>query len=333
MRKKTAGITRLISYMQDTAGIDIRLEKLNGVKNIPLGIHAGYQFHRLIMLDKEFILAWPKHPSDLTPAVYKKHAEVIRKNTGSLPVLLLPACPAFARKRYIHHKLPFIVPGKQMYLPDLLIDLREHFTNIRQKQEQLGPAAQVCILYHLHNHLPQPFFPGALADMLPYTPMTMTRAIGELESHGLCRTDKQGKHKAVWFNYKARRLWDQALPLLQTPVKKHLFLENKLNQNDITLYTAGTAALGQKSMIAPDTVPEYAISQGTLKYLNENNGFTTTQLPENAGLRLEVWTYDPACLAKGKCVDDLSLYLALRSSTDERIQQALDKVIKEFPWQ
>jgi len=40
---------------------------------------------------------------------------------------------AYNRKRLIEQKVPFIVPGNQMYLPMLAIDLREHFRRIREE--------------------------------------------------------------------------------------------------------------------------------------------------------------------------------------------------------
>ena len=42
-------------------------------------------------------------------------------------VYVTGALASYERKRLIEQKVPFMVPGNQLYLPDLGIDLREYF--------------------------------------------------------------------------------------------------------------------------------------------------------------------------------------------------------------
>ena len=53
---------------------------------------------------------------------------------------------------------------------------------------------------------------------------------------------------------------------------------------------------------------------------------------EQATAQIEVWSYEPKILGDNEKVDTLSLYLSLRDSPDERIQQQLETLIREFPW-
>lgn len=43
----------------------------------------------------------------------------------------------------------FIVPGKQLYLPSLLVDLREHFKNKKTAAKGLLPSAQAILIYRI----------------------------------------------------------------------------------------------------------------------------------------------------------------------------------------
>ncbi len=53
---------------------------------------------------------------------------------------------------------------------------------------------------------------------------------------------------------------------------------------------------------------------------------------ENSAV-VERWKYDPVPLsAEGKRVDMLSLALSLRDNHDERVQGALDELLKDLPW-
>jgi len=52
---------------------------------------------------------------------------------------------------------------------------------------------------------------------------------------------------------------------------------------------------------------------------------------------LEVWKYNPEILVKRlhndmKVVDPLSLYLSFKENTDERIEMALEQIIKKYIW-
>jgi len=48
---------------------------------------------------------------------------------------------AFNRKRLIEQKVPFIVPGNQMYLPTLAIDLRELELSLKDNRDERVEAS------------------------------------------------------------------------------------------------------------------------------------------------------------------------------------------------
>jgi len=47
---------------------------------------------------------------------------------------------------------------------------------------------------------------------------------------------------------------------------------------------------------------------------------------------MESWAYDPLLLGKDGQVDSLSLFLSLRESVDERVQQQTAKLITQVSW-
>ena len=90
---------------------------------------------------------------------------------------------------------------------------------------------------------------------------------------------------------------------------------------------AGLTALSQLTAIADDRLPTYALSAEVYQASLEKGIFHGCDGPEEANLRLETWNYDPLLLARGDWADALSLYLSLRESPDERIQQQLTELI------
>jgi len=59
-----------------------------------------------------------------------------------------------------------------------------------------------------------------------------------------------------------------------------------------------------------------------------------TSLPDSdtAQARIELWSYDPRLLSAAETVDPLSLYLAMRSTEDERAEQALEQLLEGITW-
>jgi hypothetical protein len=53
---------------------------------------------------------------------------------------------------------------------------------------------------------------------------------------------------------------------------------------------------------------------------------------DEANACIEAWTYDPRLLAADGRVDALSLYLSLRDSPDERVQQQLESLLEAVSW-
>ena len=96
-----------------------------------------------------------------------------------------------------------------MYLPDLCLDLREHFRKIRKSRKILSPATQTVIIYALIHKNDQKFIPSELAKELGYSAMTMTRALDELESLGIGEIFQKGRERFLHFMKDKLALWEQ----------------------------------------------------------------------------------------------------------------------------
>jgi DNA-binding MarR family transcriptional regulator len=245
-------------------------------------------------------------------------------------IFLGQSLSSFNRQRLIAYKVPFIIPDNQMYLPDLAIDLKEHFVKARSKIKSLGPAAQVVVLYLLLNPDVDAVTPKELADRLDYSTMTMSRAVDEIEAAGLADVFLDGKRRVAQFDKNRRQLWETALPYLKTPVIKRLWADRSAK---IDLLTAGESALAKYSMLTPPKRPTYAISSKGWKLLKAEISVEGSLYIEEAQFQLEIWRYEPQILAEQETVDPFSLYLSLKETQDERIEAALAEMMeKKVQW-
>ena len=74
------------------------------------------------------------------------------------------------------------------------------------------------------------------------------------------------------------------------------------------------------------------MSQHSWKTALENDVLKQIPYPDEGAVEVEVWNQDPGILGSNGSVDPLSLYLSLRKTDDERIQIALDELMRKIQW-
>lgn len=252
-----------------------------------------------------------------TPLQIEKQRDSLEKIFNRPVVFCFEKLESFQRKRLIEKKIAFIHKDKQMYMPLLFIDLKEYGVSRKPERNVFSPAAQCIVLYHL---LKQPLDGLVFSDiskLLPYSPMSITRAVQEYLSHGLC--DVTGtKEKKIIFKFAPAELWEQSKSLCISPVKKTYYTD-EINISRYIL--SGESALAKYTMVQEPGVPCYAVSRAQMQELKKNNQFLAPYI--TGGPCIEVWSYDPALLSSDKAADPLSLYLRYLNDEDERIQKAI----------
>jgi DNA-binding MarR family transcriptional regulator len=317
----------IANYLAATLGIEPQFRDWSGVSALPHLLRAAYDFSQMALLNQTFLLLLKTGEDAFSPATLAKHLSWLAENTGFRGIFGALSLESFTRKRLIEHKIPFIVPGNQLYLPDLGIDLRERFRKQKARTDMLSAPAQAVLLARLLRKPPvKDWTATSLAGCLNTTKMSMSRAIDDLEAKGFIHILPQGRQKFIKFTAQGRALWEKALPALASPVYKRVYLE-KIELSDLTL--AGISALSKLSMITADARQVYAISRAGWERLRPS--VTTVPIPE-APVELELWRYDPTLFSSNKTVDTLSLVLSFAGEKDERIEQALRRMLKEFQW-
>lgn len=320
------------AYVETTLGLVTHFSPAPESDQWPLHLTEAYHVRRLRLLTDEF-LALHVREASATPSALAKHADWIRQRTGLRSLFVFDSLAHYQRRRLIETKLPFLCPGNQLYLPDLGIDLREQVKAPVEKVTRLAPAAQVLVLACLHRKIvPHDSFTGVeLGAKFDYTKMTMARAVDDLRQLQWIETEGSRQSSRHRFVIGGRELWDQARPHLRSPVTKRLFLEEWFTGEK---FKAGESALEELTMLGPPRRATWAVTSARWKTLQHEP--STHLIPEaakdNAHAEFELWRYDPALLATPGRVDSLSLVLSFQDNPDERIQLAVDDVLRKFPW-
>jgi len=320
-------------YLKEVLGVSITLIPVNKPETdrLPFYIKESFRFSKAELFNQSVIFAESLPDLAFTSLQYGKMLELVKNINGKEVILVLDQLSSLERKRLIQRRINFIVPGTQLFLPSLLIDLQEKYKPKQEKSGKLLPSAQFIILYRiLHGEIMETLPLKALAKKLGYTPMGISKSVENLKKLNLCTTEGT-KEKYIRFNKNIQTIWHTAQSFLSSPVLKKIFADElpannlllKSNESALPEYT-DMAEAGQV-YLAMEKGDYYALQKkGRLKNENESEGIYC----------IEVWKYDPAILANGISkegnVDPLSLFLSLKETMDERIESAREQIIENY---
>jgi DNA-binding MarR family transcriptional regulator len=326
--KQNSGETNrtLAAYLNETLGINVVFEPWNEAIRLPPYLRERYSFFQMDLLGFPCVLMVDLGTERNTPAAIGKHRQQVAARWNGGILYAAQTLSATDRARLVAVKVPFLIPGRQLYLPPLGIDFRERFSSAGASSGYLSPVAQLIVLGVMLGKKWADSTPTDLAKRLGYTKMTIGRAFGEISAAGLATIRSAGRAKRFSFVATGKDLWRSALPRLRSPVKAVAEYPAQIEESNV--FISGLSALSDYTNLAP---PEYTIF--AVRSLGTTRAAASQPEREPAGKALlERWAYNPVFLAEGHRVDRLSLYLSLYGASDERVEKALDELLEGVPW-
>jgi len=311
----------------------------NELAKLPVYVNQIYRIYTTSLLDQKIILVQLVNSNNLSVAQTEKQLKNLKKLFNKKVVLILDQVVSYNRSRLIKKRINFIVPGKQLFLPEMLIDLKEGgLKNIAAVEKQyLIPSAQVIILYHIlglstdWDIEKNPF--KDIAAKLNYSAMAISKAVDNLQKLDLITTVGE-KEKYIRFRYDKVEMWDtiEGKGIWNNPVFKRIYIDEI--PSGVRTWYCNTSALPEYSDMNRSRQNYLAIGRTLYNKLNKEDLFINAN-PTEGSYCLEIWKYDPGILtecamADELLVDPLSLYLTLKSSQDERIEMALEQIKEKF---
>ncbi len=318
-------IEDLTAYLYKILGVRVSVKSWKGHDKLPFFLNDLYDFYEISLLEHSCLLLVAKESSKETPATIRKHKEQVQKIWKGPCIYVQETIAHYNRKRLIEERIPFIIPGNQLYLPEIGIYLSEYYRKQHENvKKKISPSTQMVVIYMLFQKTPEKITPSDLAKKLGYTLMTMTRAFDELKVTGICEIQKKGRELCLLFKENKCELWEQAKPWMSTPVKSCVWIEQKNKE----MVLSGLSALSCFTALNADLLPIYAMSAKRWKEL----GIQGLPSSEKASFELEIWHYDPSLFAQKNIVNPFSLYLSLQEKADERIEFALEEMMRNIKW-
>jgi DNA-binding MarR family transcriptional regulator len=320
---------KTINYIKEVFGLDLYVEPIpkEQTDKLPLYIALEYELFTARLLNTNVLLAQKKTKEPLSIIRYKIQFRTLTRVFKCPVILVLPDMEAYKRNRLIQQRINFVIDGKQIFLPELLLDIREYNLKV-DKNDILTPAAQCILLYHLQKESLNNCTYQQIAEKVKYPYLSVTRATDILQKLGLC-TVNTSKIKIIIFEDDKKALWQKALAYFRTPVLRTVYYERISNED--VCFISDINALAYYTNINPEKEVQLAVSLDELKniVLSEEREYPRDY---DCKYSVQIWRYNPAILAENGVVDPLSLYLSLNWNKNERVEMALEQLIELQKW-
>ncbi len=310
-------------YLAELTGCEIRMmtHAPKDDDKLPLAIASCYTLFDVEFMETKVTIASPIEEEGISPIQLAKHQAKMMETFQHPVIFALKTVESYNITRLTRSKVNFIVPGKLIFIPSLLIVLRELKNSVKAMPEKMPPVAQMLVLYHLEKGTIEGLNTSEIADLTKLAYPTINVALRWLEANNIIALIG-GKQKHVQIASGKMELWNKCLPLMSSPVERILYADTKPSEGLL----AGETAMGHYTMLAEPATPIVAIDKTTAK---KNAAVMNKQYGD---IQVEVWKYSPTMLSEDGYADRLSLYLCMKDSEDERVQLECDTLIEEIKW-
>lgn len=328
------------SHLRAALHVSASFKTWENEKGLPLFLANGFEYRQTELFGHSILLAVPKSDDAKNLTGLSKQLRAIQRHFEGILVLVMDHLSAYQRSRLIEEYAAFVVPGNQLFIPQLAMDLREHFRRKRDfAEDQLSPASQALFLRHLNLRDVEDSRPSDLAETLRYSAMSIGRAFEELEASELAHVEQRGRSKHIQFSQGPRDLFEAAAPRLRSPVKAEHWFRAPPSPKGFPgsslpeyLLAGGESALSERSTMSKPRILRFAAGPKEWKRIQSGEFGKEVEQDEEPSFAIDVWWYDPDIVSGARQVDALSLYLQFRDHPDERLEAAVEQLLEEFAW-
>ena len=309
------------NYMGNVLGLEAEDK---GVYALPVPLSHFFDVRKSLIGGHEFLLLSPTM-ADVKPELLCKRYYKTMEMSGFPCILVIPTITGVLRRQLIKKKVSFIVPDKQVFIPELGTILSESRLDNGSEKSVFSANTQFLLLFHLLKKDLNGCSYNEIMNTTGIIKKNISTAASELANAGICELQSgPGREKMIVFSGDKKDIWSKSLPMMTNPVKRVGYV-SAIVPNAEKMPESYEAALSHYTDVVGEEVKAYA----TYRLSDEAkalNGIIQSEY-EDGMARVEFWAYDPVKLSDNGFIDPLSLYLCYRDDDDERIQGELSRLI------
>lgn len=297
-------MTSLQSYLTSVLGIKMSFPKTASEELLRASnssFSANYNFYEIFLSRTRVVVAQRLNPEGINGSNLAKEYREMKDYFSFLLILEITVNDATLRRQLIGKKVNFVVPGHQLFFPELYISLIESNELKRSSTKMLTISAQVVLLYHLQKMslAGMPF--KQIAEHIGYSAKTVSLIVEELCKFGIAKVISDGHNKTLQFFKRGRELYEEVDRWLQSPVMASGHTDRDVSK--MGPVQVGLSALNHAYSEIPQ-YRKYGISSKAAKLSNLRLYATDRKYS------VEIWKYDPALMATDGYAYILSVLLS-----------------------
>ena len=292
---------------------------------LPLAFRGRYIFYKVETNGLSWIAIQPKN--DVGLVTLRKDRAKIEKVAGLNCAIFLNATTFYIKEKLIEEGVPFVLEGKQVYLPFIGYLLSS------ANERNLAPV-------HLISFLTQRLIFTAIyekwenvtvseaADKLSVTKMSVSRCFDEIEYLNVDILGMKGKSRVITVPPDIKKLWDDMQDVLRNPVIARYELSEDINLEK----KAGISALCEYSLLSDNEYATYAI---TKKEIAESGIKRMRLVHPGEEIGCVVLELGYFVDFRDKSLEDpMSVALSLSDieKQDERVNISAGEMLEEYVW-
>lgn len=307
-------------FLKDIFGLDAVCQKFSAFAGLSRLIVEAYDYVLVEINEVKFLAIAPVYEQPTIPTLVN-HIKKI-SSEKNLPVVYHPRSLTYSKmKGLLQQKVPFIVDGKQAYLPFLGM-LLQAISEGKNENVRFSLPAQLLAIMYLYSRESFLYIKKAV-EFLPYSAMSITRAMRELEASELFYVEKDKQSNVLRSQLAKQELFEELKARFNSPMWKRGYIDNECVENKMVL--AGEDALAEKSMLANTLPAKYAAYKKNV----DVSVLHSELLDSKKQSELQLWSYNPLLFSQLDIPDPISLVVSLNDVHDERVEQAMDEIMEE----
>ena len=142
-------IKNISDYINELIGYDTNIFPIDKgvVGGLPFVLANSYDFHDMEIFNNRITIATPKSSEDCSPMQLAKHQTKMMDIFGHVVVFVLDEIESYNITRLTRARVNFIVPNKIIFIPSLMMVLREVKKTNKILTNTIPPVAQLLLLY------------------------------------------------------------------------------------------------------------------------------------------------------------------------------------------
>ena len=319
---------QLASYLRTMFGTQMMLEEYHTYGSLPMYLTDNYNLSKLRIDVNTYVLIYPKEAIKINVDTIKKQLKQIRKYTNLQPVLVLENLRLSQRNALIKAGIAFVVPEKQLYIPNFVMNLTETESSVAEYGEQFSVATQVVFSYLLLERIRETNA-HKLSEQLPYSIATINRALKELCYRKLLQTVGNGTRKQYIIS-SGKEFWENGKQYLFDPVKARRYVTMDFGHHRFQM--SNDLALSRLSFLNGRNINYYASSMQAFKTISKEKILNEYDVFDHSYCVVEIFRYDPKLLSEERYIDVISLYAQFKDDRDERVQIEIESLVNNILW-